>query len=100
MDRTLRELLADAWVTGDRVAVPALVDRVMDAPAEEVVELFLAFREIAMPTLPAYSPRPPDDEDLDHPPKDRGPAPRPSGLNAWRKPPPLTNGLTRAPRSV
>jgi hypothetical protein len=45
VDRTLLVLLAEAWKTGDRVAVLALVDRVKEAPAEEVVETLLAFRQ-------------------------------------------------------
>src|SRR5215831_15286832 len=47
MDRTLLVLLAEAWKTGERADVLALVDRIKDAPAEEVVETFLTFRQAA-----------------------------------------------------
>jgi hypothetical protein len=44
VDRTLLILLAEAWKTGDRADVLALVDLIKEAPPEEVVETFLAFR--------------------------------------------------------
>jgi hypothetical protein len=44
MDKTLLVLLAAAWKTGERADVLALVDRVNEAPPEEVVETCLAFR--------------------------------------------------------
>jgi hypothetical protein len=47
MDRTLLVLLAEAWKTGDRADVLILVDRIKEAPPEEVVETFLAFRQAA-----------------------------------------------------
>jgi hypothetical protein len=37
--------LAEAWKTGEPGDVAALVDRIKDAPAEEVVETFLALRQ-------------------------------------------------------
>jgi hypothetical protein len=45
MDRTLLVLLGEAWKTGDPGDVAALVDRIKEAPAEEVVETFLALRQ-------------------------------------------------------
>jgi hypothetical protein len=45
MDKTLLVLLAEAWKTGERADVLALVDRIKEAPPEEVVETFLAFRQ-------------------------------------------------------
>jgi hypothetical protein len=47
MDRTLLVLLAEARKTGEPGDVAALVDRIKEAPAEEVVETFLAFRQSA-----------------------------------------------------
>jgi hypothetical protein len=47
MDRTLLVLLAEAWKTGEPGDVAALVDRIKEAPAEEVVETFLSLRAAA-----------------------------------------------------
>src|SRR5579864_9298873 len=45
MDRTLLVLLAEAWKTGERADVLALVDRIKEAPPEEAAETFLALRQ-------------------------------------------------------
>jgi hypothetical protein len=47
MDKTLLMLLAEAWKTGERADFLVLVDRIKEAPPEEVVETFLAFRQAA-----------------------------------------------------
>ena len=45
MDRTLLVLLAEAWKTGEPGDIAALVDRIKEAPAEQLIETFLALRQ-------------------------------------------------------
>jgi hypothetical protein len=44
MDRTLLVLLAEAWKSGEPGNVAALVDRIKEAPAEQLID-FLALRQ-------------------------------------------------------